>query len=80
MPVVAMESQCMKEIRTYLVDKSHFILFNHKTHCKSFPALSLLSRKFQSILNTNLPRNHHTLLDSVLSHPKRSVSFSFQNY
>ena len=62
MPVVAMESQRMKTIMKHLVDKSDFILSDHKTRCKSleqfqlslqslrtvtFPALSLPSGKFQ---------------------------------
>ena len=35
MPVVAMDSHCMKTIMIYLVDKSDFILSDHKTRCKS---------------------------------------------
>ena len=35
MSVVAMESQCMKTIMIHLVDKSDFILSDHKTRCKS---------------------------------------------
>ena len=35
MPVVAMELQCMKTIMKHLVDKSDFILSDHKTRCKS---------------------------------------------
>ena len=69
MSVVAMESQCMKIIMIHVVDKSDFILSDHKTGCKSlqqfqlslqslrtviFPALSLPSRKFHSVVNINL--------------------------
>ena len=36
MPVVAIESQCMKAIMIHLVDKSDFILSDRKTRCKSF--------------------------------------------
>ena len=39
MSVVAMESQCMNAIRTHLVDKSDFIISDHKTRCKSFQQL-----------------------------------------
>ena len=71
MSVVAMESQCMKAIMVHLVDKSDFLLSDHKTHCKSlqyfqmssrslrtviFPALRLPSRKFQPVVNTNLAK------------------------
>ena len=35
MSVVAMESQCMKTIMIHLVDKSDFILSDHKTRYKS---------------------------------------------
>ena len=35
MSVVGMESQCMKTIMIHLVDKSDFMLSNHKTRCKS---------------------------------------------
>ena len=35
MSVVAMESQCMKTIMIHLIDKSDFILSDHKTPCKS---------------------------------------------
>ena len=35
MSVFAMESQCMKTIMIYLVDKSDFILSDHNTRCKS---------------------------------------------
>ena len=35
MSVVAMESQCMKTIMKHLVNKRDFILFDHKTRCKS---------------------------------------------
>ena len=33
--VVAMESQCMKTIMIHLVDKSDFLLSDHKTYWKS---------------------------------------------
>ena len=33
--VVAIESQCMKTIMIHLVDKSDFILSDHKTRCRS---------------------------------------------
>ena len=64
MSIVAMESQCMKTIMIYLVDKSDFILSDHKTLELSlqslwtviFLALSLPSRKFQSVLSTNLTK------------------------
>ena len=36
MSVVAMESYCMKTDMIYLVDKSDFILSDHKTRCKTF--------------------------------------------
>ena len=39
MSVVGMESQCMKAIRTHLVDKSDFILFDRKIRCKTFQRL-----------------------------------------
>ena len=35
MSVVAMESHCMKAVMIHLADKSDFILFDHKTGCKS---------------------------------------------
>ena len=35
MSVVAMESHCMKTVTIHLVDKSDFILSDHKTRCKS---------------------------------------------
>ena len=35
MSVVAMESECMKTTMIHLVDKSDFILSDHKTRCKS---------------------------------------------
>ena len=35
MSAVAMESECMKTNIIYLVDKSDFILSDHKTRCKS---------------------------------------------
>ena len=35
MSVVAMELQCMKTMMIHLVDKSDFILFDHKTCYKS---------------------------------------------
>ena len=35
MSVVAMELQCMKTMMILLVDKSDFILSDHKTCCKS---------------------------------------------
>ena len=69
MSVFAMEAQCMKTIMMHLVDKSDFILSDYKTRYKSlqqfqlslrslrtviFPALTLPSRKFQSVVNTNL--------------------------
>ena len=68
MSVFAMESQYMKTIMIHLTDKSDFILSDHETRCKSlqkiqlslqslrtvvFPALSLSSRKFHSVVNTN---------------------------
>ena len=71
MSVFAMEAQCMKTIMMHLVDKSDFILSDHQTRCKSlqqfqlslqslrpviFPPLSLPSRKFQSVVNTNLAK------------------------
>ena len=34
MPVVTMESQYIKTIMIHLVDKSDFILSDHKTRCK----------------------------------------------
>ena len=34
MSVVAVESRCMKTIMMHLVDKSDFILSDHKTRCK----------------------------------------------
>ena len=36
MPVVAMESECMKTIMIHLVNKNDFILSDHKARCKSF--------------------------------------------
>ena len=36
MSTVAMESQCMKTIMIHLVEKSDFILTDHKTRYKSF--------------------------------------------
>ena len=71
MSVVVMEFRCMKTIMIHLVDKSDFMLSDQKTRCKSlqsfqlslqslrtenFPALSLHSQKFQSIVNTNLAK------------------------
>ena len=68
MSVFAMESQYMKIIMIRLADKSDFILSDHETRCKSlqelqlslqslrtviFLALSLPSRKIQSVVNTN---------------------------
>ena len=54
---VATESQCMKTIRTHLVDKSNFMLSDHKTRCKSF-------QQFQQILYMSAPFytdfNYHT--------------------
>ena len=35
MAVVAMKSQCMKTIMIHLVDKSDFMLSDHKTRCRS---------------------------------------------
>ena len=35
MSVVAIESQCMKTIMIHPIDKSDFILSDHKTRCKS---------------------------------------------
>ena len=35
MSVVAIESYCMKTVMIHLVDKSDFILSDHKTRCKS---------------------------------------------
>ena len=35
MSVVAMESHCMNTVTIHLVDKSDFILSDHKTRCKS---------------------------------------------
>ena len=35
MSVVAMESQCINTITKHLVDKSDFVLSDHKTRCKS---------------------------------------------
>ena len=35
MAVAAMESQCMKTIRIHLVDKSDFILSDHKIRCET---------------------------------------------
>ena len=35
MSVVAIESQCMKTIMIHFVDKSDFILSDHKTRCKA---------------------------------------------
>ena len=67
--VVAMESQCMKTIMIHLADKTiSYLLSDHKTRCKSlqqfqlslqsprtaiFPALSLPSGKFMSVVNIN---------------------------
>ena len=67
MSVLDKESQRMKAIRKHLVDKSNCYLIakddanvsNNFTEaylvCRLpiFPAISLLSRKFQSIVNTN---------------------------
>ena len=36
MSAVAMESYCMKTGMIYLIDKSDFIVSDHKTRCKSF--------------------------------------------
>ena len=38
MPVVDMESQCMKTVMIHIVEKSDFILSDHKTRCKSLIA------------------------------------------
>ena len=35
MSVVAMESHCIKTVMIHLVDKSGFLLSDHKTRCKS---------------------------------------------
>ena len=35
MSVVAMVSYCMKTVKIHLVNKSDFILSDHKTRCKS---------------------------------------------
>ena len=97
MYIVAMESQCIKTIRTHLVDKIDFILSDHDTGCKSFlqfylsserpwtvisPALSLPSRKFQSIGNKNLAKRLKPYFAGwyVRLLLRRAVSFLFQNY
>ena len=33
--VVAMESQCMNTIMIHLIDKSDFVVSDHKTRCKT---------------------------------------------
>ena len=68
MSVFAMEFQYMKTIMIHRAGKSDFILSDHETRCKSLgkiqlsleslttviiPALSLPSRKIQSVVNTN---------------------------
>ena len=37
MSVFAKESKCMKTIMVHLIDKTDFILSDHKTRCKSLP-------------------------------------------
>ena len=39
MSIFAMKSQCMKTIMAHLVDKSDFILSDHKTRCKFFAVI-----------------------------------------
>ena len=68
MSIVAMKSQCMKTIIIHLIDKSDFILSDHKTLCKSFIVIlvelansvdcnfsctKLALQKIQSVVNTN---------------------------
>ena len=77
MSVFAMESQYMKTIMIHLAAKNNFILSDHETRCKSlqliqlsfqslrtviFPALSLPSRIFQSVINTNPTKRISTIL------------------
>ena len=71
MSVVAMESYSIKTVLIHLADESNFILSDHKRHCNLcsnsrlslqslrtviFLALNLPSRKFQSVVNTNLAK------------------------
>ena len=41
MPVVAMESQCMKTIMIHLADESDFILSDHKTRLQVFTVITV---------------------------------------
>ena len=50
MSVVVMESQCMKTTMIHLVDKSDFILSDHKTRCKSLQLFQLILQSLRTVI------------------------------